>query len=73
MVEVFFIPEMIAAALWYGVYRLHMHLKNARWEHGLEGMPDKSKIIPKYIISYLIVQVLYALFLSGLSHFPAQR
>lgn len=65
MIEVFFIPAIIAAAVWYGVYRMHMR----RWENGKGDLPDKMK----FIISYLIVQVLYALFLSGLSRFPAQR
>ena len=63
----------IGAAVWYGIYRLHMHLKNARWEHGLDEMPDKAKLIPKYVISYLTVQVIMCWLLAGLANFPAQR
>lgn len=63
----------IAAAIWYGVYRLHIHLLTERWSHGCGNMPDKETIIPKYIISYLIVQVFFAWLLSGLADFPAQH
>lgn len=73
MIEAFLISAAAGAAMWYGIYRLHMHLKNERWAHGLEEMPDKDKLIPKHVISYLIVQVLWALFLIALSNFPAQR
>ncbi|GEM_PF-3546278 len=64
----------IAAAIWYGVYRLHIHLKNERWAHGTDDtMPDPAKLRTRYLISYLAVQVIFAWLLSGLADFPAQR
>ena len=70
---IFLVPPLIGAVIWYGLYRLVKKSEEERWSRGIGKMPDIRALRMKFLISYLIVQVLFGWFLSALSHFPAQR